>query len=181
MPAVPVAIVASAWTRADLLGVVGLVVTIVGFVLAIWQLQRTVRAAEATRDALTKSNRTQMLFLLPQFRHIETELDYAIKIEQGRELAPRILASYAHLANEVAGMIEVYGLADPDTAALLRTSSRSASDAKDQLFVTRRKVVDVTRSFRQELAAVSVRISQVMTTQQQQVLDMHKKGASWMS
>lgn len=163
-------VLAAAWTRGDRLGLVGLVITIIGFLLAIFQLQRTVRAAEATHEVLVRSSRTQMLFLLPQFRQIETELDYAIRSDQGRELAPRILASYAHLANEVAGMIEVYGLADAETVTLLRTSSRTASEAKDQLFVTRKKVVEVTRVFRQELAAVSVHISQVMTTQQQQVL-----------
>jgi hypothetical protein len=148
----------SGWSRSDVLGLLSIVVSVVGFGIAAWQLTRTANATIATRDAVRKSGRTQVLFLLPQFRLLETELDYAI--DAGRnDLAARVLTSYSHLANEVAGLLEAQQLAESSALISLRESARTASACKGSIFTSDESLASLTEPFRAALTDISSLIS----------------------
>src|SRR5580692_8265065 len=92
----------------DWIGLAGLVVSVVGFGVAIWQLIRTANASVATLNAVERTEKrmalNHLLVLLPQFRLLENDLDYAAQ-EDDRSLARRSLVSYAHFAAEVATIL----------------------------------------------------------------------------
>lgn len=159
---------ASAWTRGDVLGLIGVaigavgcVLGVIGFVLAWKQLKRTADAAEATQTALARSHQTQLLMLLPQFRLVEMELDFAISCS-GRDLAARALANYAHLAHEVSGVVASYGLADNSTVAAMRESAATATQAKGEIYSKRLKSLSsICQPFISELAGVVSQVSEL--------------------
>lgn len=129
-------------TFGEAIGLVGLVVSVVGFWLAIVQLRRTAKATKATADGISQTlhrmNVNHMLVLLPQLRLIESDLDQAAE-EEDRRLAQRTLVSYSHTASQVAMLLE--GSESPGDSQLiekLRGSARRASQAKAALVSSNR-------------------------------------------
>jgi len=121
----------------DWIGIAGLLVSIVGFWLAIVQLRRTAKATKATADnikqTLHRMNINHMLVLLPQLRLIENDLDQAAE-DEDRRLAQRTLISYAHTASQVASLLQgSETTSDVELIQKLRSSARKASQAKAQL------------------------------------------------
>jgi len=160
-------VIASAWVRADYLALAGLVVTTVGFTVAIWQLIRSANAAEATKAAVLALSRAQLLFLLPQFRVLETELDWAISLKtEGRDLAVRILTSYVHLAHEVAGLITVHSLGEDEIGVKLRQSAKLAADAKNKIYATTIGVASLTKELRLSMTNIGEVLSTIGAVQQ---------------
>lgn len=168
------------WSRGDLLGAWGLAVTalgtaitLIGFGVAIKQLSRTANATEATLLTIKATSRTHLLFLLPQFRLFETELDWAIE-EEKRDLAARVLASYAYLANEVAGLLAANQLAGEDAIGELRETATLASNAKNDLFRhSNRKIAGVTQEFRTAASRVSQVISELGASNASHILKLN--------
>jgi hypothetical protein len=124
-----------------------LVVAIVGFGLAIWQLRRSADASVATKEAIERTARrmslNHLLVLLPQLRSIEGDLDAAAATDD-RPLAIRSLVSYSHTANAVASLLAGDGdLSDPALIVRLRDSAKSASVAKAALVTGSRQAVKV--------------------------------------
>ena len=155
--------VCAAWTRGDWLGLAGIVVSALGFVFAWSQLHRTANAAEATRDALIAANRVQLLMLLPQFRLIEMELDFAVG-EEKRELATRALANYAHLAHEVSAVVAAFTLANEDLVMQLRTSASLATRTKDRIYaLPDQRLASLVRPFSTALSTVSASVAELKT------------------
>ncbi len=152
----------------DWLGLLGLLVSVVGFGLTIWQLARTARASEATAAAIARTEArvsvNHLLVLLPQFRILESDLDSAA-VEDDRRLAMRSLVAYTHIASEVCGLLRHQNNVDPVLIDRLQTSATTASQAKATLInEPARQTKSVTRAFRAELADVSSFIGGLVTT-----------------
>ncbi len=138
----------------------GLVIGVIGFGVTIWQLFRTANAAEATTRAVERTERrmalNHLLVLLPQFRMLETELDLAVE-ESDRRMATRILASYAQITSQVAGLLDGRDSDFEPLVSKLQRASRDASHTKARIVNEPRKTVkNLTKDFRTttgELAA----------------------------
>jgi hypothetical protein len=144
----------------DQLGIVSLLVTIIGFGLAIWQLVRSTNAAVATKEAIEATARrmslNHLLVLLPQMRIIESDLDAAMYTDD-RALAIRTLVNFSHTANQVASLLESEGEAvDLTLVALLKESALEAGKAKSALVTSERGTVrSVAKGAAERIQAVS--------------------------
>ena len=147
----------------DWIGVAGLAVSVIGFVIAIWQLIRTARATEATRRAIERTEKrmaiNHLLVLLPQFRLIENDLDSAAQ-DDDRGLARRSLVAYAHFAAEVAAILQNQEKVDQALVTDLRVSATQASQAKAALIDApgAKNTRQLTRDIREKLSGLSVHI-----------------------
>ena len=123
-------------TLGDILGIIGLVITILGFYLAIKQLQKTATATEATRDAIVAANKrmllNHLLVLAPQLVVIEADMDAAVAIgnEDG---AIRSLVAFSHAAVQISALLEAQSednhsalVAELRSAATNSTAAKSA-------------------------------------------------------
>lgn len=155
-------------TWGETVGVAGLVVTVVGFAITIWQLVRTARASEATQQAVERTERrmalNHLLVLLPQLRLIETDLDTAAQ-ENDRKLAMRALVAYSHMASEIAGLLRGQDSVDDALVQRLEQSARAASLAKaDLIDNANRMAKSATKEFRGELAHTGAYLGQLVGT-----------------
>jgi len=120
----------------DWLSLAGLIVSVVGFGIAIWQLTRTANASIATKRAIERTEKrmalNHLLVLLPQFRLLENDLDHAAQ-EDDRPLARRTLVAYAQFASEVAAILQGQDNVDQSLITELRSTARDASRAKGAL------------------------------------------------
>ena len=145
----------------DSLSLAGLVVSIVGFAVAIWQLIRTANASIATKTAIEDTARrmslNHLLVLLPQLRSIEGDLDAAAATDD-KPLAIRSLVAHSHLANAVASLLEGGEAApvDPIWLVRLRDSAKAASTAKSALVTGSKPSVRITiKAALEQVAEVS--------------------------
>lgn len=153
------------WTRGDLLSAFGLVVSVVGFGFAAAQLVRTARATEATAQGVRAASRSQLMLLLPQFKLLELDLDHALD-HDNRAQAVRVLTSCAHLANEVAGLVERDPVAFPgveiNAIEELRQVASAAAAAKSTIYESpQKKLVTITKGFRESFGTSMQTISQL--------------------
>lgn len=132
------------WMRGDFLGAVGIGVSLLGFMVAIWQLRKTRKAAVAAEDAFRESGRSHFLFLLPQLRQYETEFDLGVQADD-RQVVARALSSYAYLSNEIAAFVDDLDLSGPDSVTVLRRAAGTAADTKHEIIRNRsKKLVNAT-------------------------------------
>lgn len=147
----------------DWIALTGLIVSVVGFAIAIWQLVRTANAAEATKRAIERNEKrmaiNHLLVLLPQFRLIENDLDAAAQ-EDDRGLARRSLVAYAHFASEVAAILQSQDKVDQVLVTDLRVSATQASQAKAALIDAPggKNTKQLTKDIRDKLSGLSVHI-----------------------
>jgi hypothetical protein len=155
----------------DWIGLAGLVVSVVGFGVAIWQLIRTANASVATRNAVERTEKrmalNHLLVLLPQFRLLENDLDYAAQ-EDDRSLARRSLVSYAHFAAEVATILGGQSGVNSTLILDLKASASEASLAKASLIDASpgKNTRQLTKEIRERIAGMSVQIGMLATTYQ---------------
>lgn len=155
----------------DWLSLAGLIVSVVGFAIAIWQLFRTANASIATRKAVERTEKrmalNHLLVLLPQFRLLENDLDFAAQ-EDDRPLARRSLISYAHFATEVAAILQGQDNVDQSLITELRNSARDASRAKGTLIDApgTNSTRELTKDARDVISNLSVHINTLVTTYQ---------------
>jgi hypothetical protein len=153
----------------DWLGVAGLAVSVVGFGIAIWQLIRTANASVATRKAVERTEKrmalNHLLVLLPQFRLLENDLDFAAQ-EDDRPLARRSLISYAHFAAEVATILQGQDGISEVLITELRGSASHATRTKASLIDASlsKSTKQLTKEIRERMSALSVQIGTVSTT-----------------
>jgi hypothetical protein len=149
----------------DWLGVAGLAVSVVGFGIAIWQLIRTANASVATRKAVERTEKrmalNHLLVLLPQFRLLENDLDFAAQ-EDDRPLARRSLISYAHFAAILQGQDGISEVLITE----LRGSASHATRTKASLIDASlsKSTKQLTKEIRERMSALSVQIGTVSTT-----------------
>jgi len=123
------------WTLSltDWLAIIGLIVGVAGFGITIWQLVRTARASEATKDAVERTEKhlaaSYLLVLLPQFRIIESDLDNAA-MDDDRRLAMRALRTYADVASEVRSLLASQADIDAQLLERLGETALAASQTK---------------------------------------------------
>lgn len=114
----------------------GAIVTVVGFIVAIFQIVKTRDAATAAKDAADETSSRMrnnfLLVLLPQFQAVETELDYAIQGED-RGAARRALLAYSRVASQVAEILIPTSEDQSRFVQELRDSANLASQAKGKL------------------------------------------------
>lgn len=139
-----------------------LAITALGFTGTIWQIVRAAKASEETRDAVQRTEHrmalNHLLVLLPQLRVLESDLDAAAE-DNDRHMTRRALATYSHVASEVAGILEQQDEVDPTIPGQLKESARKASQAKAELISDGRLAPkSATRPFREELSEI---ISQI--------------------
>jgi hypothetical protein len=155
----------------DWIVLAGLIVSVIGFTFAIWQLTRTAKAAEAAQAAIERAEQkmalNHLLVLLPQFRLIENDLDAAAQ-EDDRGLARRSLVAYAHFAAEVAAILQGQEKVDQTLVTDLRNSASQASQAKAALIDTPsgKSTKQLTREVRARLSGLSIHIGTLATSYQ---------------
>lgn len=147
-------------TLGDALSLAGLLVSVLGFTLAIIQLRRTAKATEETaakiRQTLDRMNVNHLLVLLPQLRLIENDLDQAAE-DDDRRLAQRTLISFSHTASQVASLLEGSDSGtDPALVQRLKSSARLASSTKASLVSSTRSTVRIaTKEAASEISEIS--------------------------
>ena len=154
---------------------VGLVVSVFGFLITIWQLIRTANAAKASTRALEEAtqrlSKNHLLVVLPQVRLLENDLDAALA-DDDKKLAIRTLVSYSHAANQLASLLA--GHDDPEVSDLivkLKESAVTASAAKATLVSGTTKAVRlVARAASEQIGAISSPLAG-LTTQYQVKVD----------
>jgi hypothetical protein len=126
-------------TRSDWLSITGILVSVLGFGVGLYQLRKTAKAAEAARDAVSSGSRIHLLFLLSQFHSFESELDSAIYYDD-RLGAGRILASVANHCNSIAAVLRSHEIAEETTALAFGSCALAAGAAKGKLISTDAKI-----------------------------------------
>ena len=148
-------------------GIVGLTVSIIGFAIAIWQLKRTAKASEATRDAIVRTEQkmatNHLMVILPQFHLLENDLDYAAQHDD-RSLARRALVSYSHFATEAATILSGQNHGDAGLIRSLQTSARDALLTKARLINTamNTSTKSITKDIRDIVSDVSIQLSAII-------------------
>jgi hypothetical protein len=157
---------------------VGLLITTVGFVVAIKQLKdgkellgRTATAAEATKAAIESANTrmvyNHLLVLLPQLTGLEADIDAAMATDD-RQAAVRALVKFNHTANQIAMLLNGEAeFLDDGLVEDLRSTARSATQQKSALVSGSKKSVGShLQAVAIEIAGVAARCSALATTYQ---------------
>lgn len=149
-------------TRSDAISLVGILISLIGFGLMIWQLVRTANASIATQQSMHRTERrmvyNHMLVLIPQFRLLEVHLDEAAETDD-RRLAIRTLVAFSQLASEVAGLLGREEDIPAEIVDKLQESAGRASVTKANVIDNPRQAVkSSTKTFRGELAELTTHI-----------------------
>jgi hypothetical protein len=119
----------------DQLAIVSFGLTILGFIIAIWQIRKSIRASEAAARAVrATANRlasNQLLLLIPQLELLDFELDIAIRTND-RESVERTLVRWRYLSSKVRGVLLSVN-SDPMIVELLQKSAGLATITKSAL------------------------------------------------
>lgn len=156
----------------DVVGTLSLLVTIIGFWIAIAQLGRTTTATNAVKASIDESSKrmrvNHLLVLLPQFRSWETDLD-AAEDDDDRKAARRALVGYSHAAYQVAGLLVADKHVDSNFIQTITESANMASTAKGKLASgVEGTVRDITADASTAIAQVTSKCSALVTTYQTQ-------------
>lgn len=161
-------------TSSDTIGVIGLLVSVVGFGVTVWQLIRTANATIATKTAIVAANKrmllNHLLVLLPQLKSLEADLDSAIATDSNSG-AIRALIEFSHAANQVASLLESQEEnSEADLAGELRKSAKNASAHKSILVLGITKpLTTVLRTVASEISEVSAKCAGLSTKYQVRV------------
>ena len=129
----------SKWNLGESLGVVGLAVSIAGFSLAIWQLQKTQSAAAtafgAIHDTLRGVAASRLGVVIVQMRQAIQEYEEAIAANpQDLNKAKSALTRYRELGGDAETLIDRRFGGDSDALASLRESREIARITKARMF-----------------------------------------------
>lgn len=123
-------------TLGDVLSIIGLAVTGVGFWFTVQQLRRTATATETAntllKDVAQRMQMNHLLVMLPQLHVLADELDAGVMAEDARGVA-RTLVAYSRIAVQVASLLEAEGDSTVDLVTKLRDSSTRASVVKGEI------------------------------------------------
>ena len=156
----------------------GLLITVIGFWLAIVQLRKTATASTATTLAVQTANQrmlyNHLLVLMPQLRTLEGDVDAAV-VGGDREAAVRALVAFSHAANQVAALLETEPvetrLSDHvELVADLRLAARAVSAAKGELVSGSKKTLgNLLHGVSTQISDVTARCAGLSTTYQTKV------------
>jgi hypothetical protein len=146
----------------------GMAVALVGFAVTIFQVVRTRSAAKTATDALEKAQTlltANMLIALPgQYSLIVSELDHAIRLNQG-DMAIRTLVRYGHLAQETIALLQSPTDEHRELCQRLIDTTTRALNTKEKLVQTAEPDVRaISKRVAKEIDEVSVGMSGVVST-----------------
>lgn len=161
----------SSFERVNLvIGVLGILLTIVGFWIAIVQIRKTRTAAEAARDAAAHgTNRiryNQLIILVPQLQNLEGEMDAVVR-QNDLFAAERVLVRWRQVATQTSGILREMGAEHEELTQQIEKCCGAARAAKAKLVTsgaasTSKTVGTVTSAARKELSAVTDRLTSLM-------------------
>ncbi|MEV8253697.1 hypothetical protein AB0O95_06980 [Rhodoglobus sp. NPDC076762] len=155
----------------DVISIVGLLVTVTGFYLAIKQLRNTASAAEATTTAIVAANRrmllNHLLVLVPQLVTIEADIDEAIAIDN-KPGAIRALVAFSHAAVQIASLLETEGESDYSSLiSEMREAASKSTAAKSALVSGSKKpLVALLKIVAVDVASISSKCAGLTTVYQ---------------
>lgn len=121
------------WTRADYLALVGILISIAGFTVAIIQINRTKSSAKAAEGAIKTTEgslrRNYLLLFLADFTPLNAELDDAVATGD-RRLTARALLSLSRLSSHLAGLLTLEQEQEDQIVSSLRELSTVATLTK---------------------------------------------------
>jgi len=151
---------ANTWT------VVGVVVSIVGFLVTVFLLWRTKTAAEAARDAVVETEgrirASLALSLLSQLSAIDRELDIVIQANDA-EGAIRVVHLWRDTASKVLGLVRE-GIADAAMEAPLLASLAQTQPTKTAIGESSKSVGQATKIFRKSVGDVCLQVGALTST-----------------
>jgi hypothetical protein len=147
----------AAWSTAEWLSLGQLVLTFLGFLLAIIQLWRTANATVASKNLLARrllSN--DLLVLIPELHALEDSLDSAAKSGDPDQVE-RALVAYFRAAGRIQGHLEAFAeTKDELMVGLLKQSIRTTRSAKIEIATgPTRSLAEITRLPREKIMKVT--------------------------
>ena len=131
---------------------------IVGFTIAIWQIRKTRKAADAAKEAVLGAElqigSNLLLVILPQLTQIEGNLEWSIS-NANRNAVVHYLGSWRWQAGQVRGHLERHGEGDEAFLTLLQTSIATAADTKLELQDPKADLMKRTRAALKSIAEVT--------------------------
>ncbi len=134
----------------NVLAIIGLAITTLGFIAAIWQIRQGIaaskkaehaseKAEQAAENASAAVHRTvdrlaanQLLILLPQLHNVEREFQARVDADD-RPGAASALLQWRQLANQTRGILQRRNDVDPELFLRIQASSGLAVGAKEQI------------------------------------------------
>lgn len=117
-------------------GPLGVIVSILGFGIAITQIRRVKSATEAATAATTHAARTtagnMILFLIPDLQSLASDINRSIEAGEGDRL-PEVLDRWRETGIRVRGLLKARGQADDEILAVLTKSFAQVTDAKEKI------------------------------------------------
>jgi hypothetical protein len=147
---------------------VGLIATVVGFSVALYQIRRTRTAAEAAATATAATaealRRGRLLVLLPQLQSLEGELHFALQVQDAGVL--RItLGRWRYVASQAEGLLSdgtdhELSLQLKDAIALAASAESRLAGGNTQLTRTTASAMKAIREATSDAGAIASRMSQ---------------------
>lgn len=151
----------------------GLVLTVIGFWVAIVQLRKTrsasVEAARELSRAREKLNADQLSANVAQLQLVGTDLDFAIW-NNDAEVAHRSLVRFNYLANEVVALLDNHPGDNAELAERLKQAASDAREAKAEIVSTKRPdVVRVAKAVGRAVTELTGDIAGIVATDRYQL------------
>ena len=149
------------------IGVIGLIVTFVGFWIAIVQIRKTKSAAEAAaRAAKVGSVRiryNQLLMVVPQMQNLELEIDSAIQ-QSDSYAVERALLRWRQLAASSHGILGQMGESYKEIVEGIEKTRGTAITVKGRLSApdATKPVATVTLGVRKEISTMNDRLASIV-------------------
>ncbi|MFD4958439.1 hypothetical protein [Microbacterium sp. NPDC058389] len=123
------------WTRGDVFGLLQVVVAILGFGLAIWQLVRTANATVASNRALQRRLLyNDLLVMLPDVHSLEDAVDKAARSKSRDEVSVALVTYSRRVASMVGALKSDPALKDHKVTKALAAAAKAAGDLKSTLY-----------------------------------------------
>lgn len=157
---------------------IGLIVTVVGFWLAIVQLRKTASAAKATTSAIETANKrmlyNHLLVIMPQLRSLEGDIDASVA-SGDKGAAVRALVAFSHAAKQIASLLETEPSTDgelehAELIGVLRATARAVSTVKGELVSGSKKSLStLLQGISGDISDIASRCAGLTTTYQTKV------------
>lgn len=115
-------------------GVVGVLATVIGLSIAFFQLKKARSAAEAARDAVVTTEgrlaKAELIQLIPTLVEVDGALEDGIREGAGADVIAKQLTSWRDRANEVLGILEGRDYSSDEFMTMLRDSAEEATQVR---------------------------------------------------
>jgi hypothetical protein len=152
--------------------IIGIPLTIAGFIFAIVQIYKTKNSANAAKtaasDAVSSISSNYLLILLPQLNRVESELDTAVD-QDDRRLAAAHMSQWRWQAGQVRGWLSGDDPSSKKVAKLIQTSITLAATAKLDALDKAQDLPSVARPVQEAIAAVTGELGQLSSRQTREI------------